>query len=124
MVTETDPKVMSQVTQAVQDVDEPIIVSPNTLPVLLASAGRIIAILVAGFAVVMKLFEARDIMGVWLWMQTTEGAGFVAALVGVGTFALSLRKTWIKHKKIIVLAAVAPNDFGQVKGAQNEDPSS
>ena len=107
----TDP-----VEKAVDDVSTPIVISPSSIGAQLAAAARIITILVAGFGVLMKLLSAKDLAGAYVWFHTTEGAGFVAAAVAAGTFVYSMYKTWKRHQKMVVLAAVAPDSVAQVKG--------
>ncbi len=101
---------------AVEDVKPPIVVNTSVLGSQLASSGRIITIFLAGMATLIQLLSARDLMAVWLWLQTTEGVGFLTAATTALTFVYSLYKTTVNKKKLIVLAAAAPDSVGQVKG--------
>lgn len=107
----TDP-----VEKAVEDVSTPIVINPSSIGSQFAAAARIVTILVAGFATLLSFLKGRDVVGLYQWLHTTDGAGFVAAAIAAGTFAASIYKTWKRHQKLVVLAAVAPDSVAQVKG--------
>ncbi len=79
------------------------VVRESSIPGQIAAISRILTILIAGFGVLMKLLSAKDMAGVWVWMQTTDGAGFIAAVVAAGTFGASLYKTYVKHTRTVAL---------------------
>ena len=117
-MTEETKQVAEQIQAAEEVVAPPIVVTPSTIPVMLAATGRIMAILVAGVAVLVKLLSAKDLMGAWLWMQSTEGAAFLATVGLATSWGSSLYLTWKKHKKMIVFAANADDSVGYVKGQE------
>jgi hypothetical protein len=79
------------------------VVRESSIPGQLAAIARILTILIAGFGALMKFLSAKDVAGAWVWMQTTDGAGFIAAIVAAGTFGASLYKTYVKHARTVAL---------------------
>ena len=86
---------------------KPIVVNPSSLPALIGTVSRIVAILVAGFTTLVSLMTAKDMVGVWVWLHTTDGAGFIATIVLVATFGLSMWTTWKKHGKLFDVSIMA-----------------
>jgi hypothetical protein len=115
MTTKRDPEAQEAVAEALQVVEEPIVVSASTIPAMLAAAGRVLTVLIAGSLAVMKFLSAKDVMGFWVWVQSSDGIAFGSALATAIAFGFSMQRTYVKHNKMIVLADAAPNEIGQVK---------
>lgn len=95
--------------------ETPIIVSPSSVGAQLAAALRIVTILIGGFTTLLSFLKTSDLLSLYSWLHSTEGAGFVAAVVTVVTFATSLYKTRLKQKIMVTLATFTPDSIGQVK---------
>lgn len=96
------------------DTTPPIEVNPSSIPAQLASAARIAAILIPGFATLIAFLSAKDMAGAWSWLHATDGAAFVAALGTAVALALSLYKTYASHQQKVVIAEAAPNSVAKV----------
>jgi hypothetical protein len=54
-----------------------------------------------------SLLSAHDMVGIYTWLHTTDGAGFIAAVITVVTFLYSLYVTWRKHGKLFAVGLMA-----------------
>jgi len=70
----------------------------NPVTTTLPAALRVIGVLLFGFVAILNFLTARDVVGLWVWLQTTDGIGFIAAIGTAATFAASMWSTW-KHKQ-------------------------
>jgi len=101
---------------------KPIVINPSSIPALIGTVTRIAAILMAGLATLLSLLSAKDMAGVWVWFHTTEGAGFIATVILVATFAWSMYTTWRKHGKLFDVSLMAkqpgavPDEVLKIKG--------
>lgn len=108
--------VETAVTKASNAVNGPIVITPSSVGSQLAAAMRILTVLISGFAALMQLLSARDLAGAYQWVQSTSGAGFIAAVIAVGTFAFSMYTTFRKHQKLVILTANVDNSVAAFKG--------
>lgn len=104
----------TQTTAAAEGVETPIEVNLSSLPTVLASIGRILVILIGGFGTLMSLLSAKDVAGLWVWFQSADGAGFIAALTAGGTLAASIWKTIQRHRKLVVVATKVDDSVAKV----------
>jgi hypothetical protein len=97
------------------DLTPPIVVNENAGIIdLLTAAGRYLVVIVTIVPALLALFKARDIAGIINFLRGNEGAALLAAVIGFGTLAYGLFKTFRRGKQVVVAADAAPNSVAKV----------
>lgn len=101
---------------------EPVIVNPSAVPVVAGVVTRDILIVVAALPILVKLVGARDLTAILQWLQSSDGATFLAIVVPVLVSAwrttLSLRR-----KREIVEIGMNPDNKGVIVGPALPPPA-
>ena len=88
--------------------NEPIVVRSNAgLIDSLQSAGRMLVILVTAIPIILSFVGKHDLLGMIAYLQSVEGAQFIAAVTGFATIAYGIYKS---HKRGAQVASVASDD--------------
>lgn len=77
--------------------------NPSLVQAGLASAVRILIILVSGFTALLGLFKRGDLAGLYNYVQSTEGLTLITAVVAMITFGFSIY-TKLRERKALTVA--------------------
>jgi hypothetical protein len=109
-------KVEDAVQKAQEDAPPPIQVNSSPAKEQASQTLATVLIILGGLGSVLGFVSKHDIAGLVVWLQSAPGVPFLAALVLVGTYAWRQLKVRKNQAEKVVLAHVAPDEIGQVKG--------
>lgn len=94
--------------------ETPIVINPAAAPVVANTILRDIAIVAAAFPILVKLIGAKDLTGLLQWLQSSDGATFVAIVLPLALTAWrTLRSLGIKAQTVAI-AEQAPDSVAVV----------
>lgn len=94
--------------------ERPIEVNPSTLPAQLASAMRVVTVLVGGATAVIGFLSARDLLGLIQYLRSDEFLPVAGAASAAAAFLYGQWKLRHERKKLVVSADAAPNSVAKV----------
>lgn len=99
--------------------DKPIVVSSNAgLIDSLQSAGRTLVVVLTAIPIILSFVGKHDLLGMIAYLQSVDGAQFIAAVTGIVTIVYGIYKS---HKRGAQVASVAsdlrvPAEVASLKG--------
>ena len=93
----------------------PIVVNPNPWPSQIASAARVVVILLGSLSALVGFLKARDLAGMIAYLQSAEFIPVMGAAAAAGAFVYGQIKLRLDKRDAVTIAHGAADDVAVVK---------
>ncbi len=94
----------------------PMIVNPSAVPEAAGTVARDALIVVAAFPIIVKLVGARDLSGLLSWLQSSDGATFLAIVAPILLAAWRSRRSIKARAALVTIARKVDDSVAIVTG--------
>ena len=94
--------------------EQPIVVNPSAVPVVGGVVLRDLMVIIAALPILLKLIGAHDLTAILQWLQSSDGATFLAVIVPIAVTAWRARRSVLSKAETVVIARSAPDSVAVV----------
>lgn len=93
---------------------KPIVVNASAVPAAAGTVVRDILVMLAALPILTKLIGARDLTAILQWLQSSDGAAFLAVVVPIAVSAWRAWRSVKEQREKVALASAAPDSVAVV----------